>query len=573
MSDPSAVSLQGMNACACCSGLSAETPLGVSNRPGLNAISYRVGEHAEFKASLLAALSDASRSPLQGLRTRDDDDFAIAFLDATATLADVLTFYQERIANESYLRTATERRSLLELARLIGYALRPGVAASAFLAFTLDSSAGAPQQAPIALGARVQSIPGPGQTPQTFETVENIVANVEWNALKPQMSLPRLPVPGDTAVYLQGVTTNLKVGDAILFVGPESDPNHRYNWEFRRLIAVQTDPLGNWTRVDWDNALGSNLSLDPNQPGIYALRQRAALFGFNAPIPATLSEQTLKNYGLWDPIPDDWSFSIDNLTIDLDSLYPSVVAESWIALIGPAGQKIYRAYRVNETSRADFTLAGKTTEILLDSDPDQMLPSFAQTYRSTMAYVQSELLTLGDTPITTPITGAQITLAAPPVNALTTGQRLAASGLDSTGNAALSELVVISAIDSSGMVLTLDSALNNTYARGSFSLNANVAAATHGESVQEALGGGDASQGFQSFRLHQGPLTYVSAANAAGAESTLTLTVNDLLWQEAASFYGHGLQERIYTTQPSNEGVTSVNFGDGVSGARLPTAN
>jgi len=37
-----------------------------------------------------------------------------------ATLADVLTFYQERIANELWLRTATERDSLLRLA-LRGY--------------------------------------------------------------------------------------------------------------------------------------------------------------------------------------------------------------------------------------------------------------------------------------------------------------------------------------------------------------------------------------------------------------------------------------------------------------------
>ena len=41
----------------------------------------------------------------------------------------MLTFYQERIANESYLRTATERVSLQEMGKLIGYRLRPGVAA------------------------------------------------------------------------------------------------------------------------------------------------------------------------------------------------------------------------------------------------------------------------------------------------------------------------------------------------------------------------------------------------------------------------------------------------------------
>ena len=49
--------------------------------------------------------------PLRNLKTRDPNDFAIALLDAWATVADVLTFYHERIANEGYLRTATERRS------------------------------------------------------------------------------------------------------------------------------------------------------------------------------------------------------------------------------------------------------------------------------------------------------------------------------------------------------------------------------------------------------------------------------------------------------------------------------
>ena len=43
-------------------------------------------------------------------------DLAIAILDAWATVAYILTFYQERIANEGFLRTATERMSILELA-------------------------------------------------------------------------------------------------------------------------------------------------------------------------------------------------------------------------------------------------------------------------------------------------------------------------------------------------------------------------------------------------------------------------------------------------------------------------
>src|SRR3712207_4233645 len=125
---------------------------------------------------MLARLSSSREGALRAFRTRDDEDFAIALLDAWATVADVLTFYQERIANESYLRTATERVSLLHLARLIGYELRPGVAAGTFLAFTLEDAPGSPGEVTLDVGTRVQSLPGPGEQPQTFETVEQIEA-------------------------------------------------------------------------------------------------------------------------------------------------------------------------------------------------------------------------------------------------------------------------------------------------------------------------------------------------------------------------------------------------------------
>ena len=63
----------------------------------------------------------ADFAPLGALRTREEADFTIGLIDAFACAADVLTFYQERIANESYLRTAVERISLQELGKLIGY--------------------------------------------------------------------------------------------------------------------------------------------------------------------------------------------------------------------------------------------------------------------------------------------------------------------------------------------------------------------------------------------------------------------------------------------------------------------
>ena len=44
-------------ACGCCDGIAAETPQGLDNRPGLSAFAYRIGDHAQFRASVHASLS------------------------------------------------------------------------------------------------------------------------------------------------------------------------------------------------------------------------------------------------------------------------------------------------------------------------------------------------------------------------------------------------------------------------------------------------------------------------------------------------------------------------------------
>src|SRR5215212_4296870 len=117
--------------CGCCEG--EPPPPAHENRPSLTTLNYRIGTHATFLRRMLDRLArveisdgpNAGARPLSALSTRATDDPAIALLDAWAVAADVLTFYQERIANEGYLRTAIERRSVLELARLVGYTLRP----------------------------------------------------------------------------------------------------------------------------------------------------------------------------------------------------------------------------------------------------------------------------------------------------------------------------------------------------------------------------------------------------------------------------------------------------------------
>ncbi len=143
-------------------------------RPASRAIAYRVGAHAQFKRVAAGpALAAPSCPALAGLGARDDGDFTIALCDALATTLDVLAFYQERIANENYLRTATERRSILELARLIGYELAPGRGGLDLPRLHPSGGPGQPgaggrSRSTIPVGAKVQSVPGPGGAAADF---------------------------------------------------------------------------------------------------------------------------------------------------------------------------------------------------------------------------------------------------------------------------------------------------------------------------------------------------------------------------------------------------------------------
>lgn len=254
--------------CDCCSGTQPETPAAEINPPAQSALSYRVGTHGIFLETMLARLSGfaleapaadggsgGTLAPLARLSTRDPSDPSIALLDAWATVADVLSFYQERIANEGYLPTAQQRRSVLELARLIGYRPRPGVAASVKLAFTVAGGF----DGTIPAGTRAQSIPGTGETPQFFETSADLAARDQWNTLAPRLTRPQLITPamssgsaaasGDAiplvtgadvidTVYLDGITNNLKPGDAVFFIfGPNADADADPPQQYLRLVA------------------------------------------------------------------------------------------------------------------------------------------------------------------------------------------------------------------------------------------------------------------------------------------------------------------------------------------------
>ena len=348
-------------------------------------------------------------SGLLGLRTRDPGDFSIALLDSWAVTLDILTFYTERLANEAYLRTAVDQRSVTELAALVGYLPSPGVSASATLAFTLSTAPGAPASAVIPAGTRVQSVPGPGQAPAGLR-----------NLGRPDRArqLERAARAGDPAVvavrneqstWIAGEVSNISIGDALLFVAaPGGVPSTTGPAEVRYVTAVQADPVAKATKLTWDTALGTpELAAGA---AMYAFRRKAALFGANAPSPALLSGPGLVNLpGYPGPSGYRWNYlsGFTDSRVALDSAYPALVPApggppQWLALTGmtvgdyygqdhlDAGEALTMLYTIDaatDGNPARFGLSARATTVTTANPQVLVAGSSARAQASSVADV------------------------------------------------------------------------------------------------------------------------------------------------------------------------------------------
>ena len=562
--------------CGCCTGVTERTPLEVQNRPGLSAIAYRVATYADFRASLVAGLTDSHRPELAKLGTRDADDFTIAVLDAWSVASDVLTFYSERLAQEAYLRTAQERISLQELGRLIGYRLRPGVAAQTPLAFALEPPPDVPATASrdpgsvppvtpptvqIEPGLRVQSIPGPGEQPQTFETVEEIEARPEWNAMPASTTVTFVPGMGDTHAYLKGAALSLKPGDVILFAGQDIDvvPDH---WDVRILQTVVADADADRTLVTWDRGLGSaRWHVTPANPPIpFALRKRIDVFGHNAPFKGLIDNPRTTS---------DWTFALSPAGtnyVDLDGSHPDVTVGSWVVLSIPTYRELFKVQSVTELSRADYATSGNVTRLLLEEGENYA--TFASAVRETTVYAVQDPFEFAEAPDDTDVENDTIRFDVD-VSAMRPGRRLLVHGTTTGGDDAVEEAAVKTA---SGDQVALDGNLVHVFERDTVVVYGNVALATHGETVQQLLGSGRAASSFQRFTLAHDPLTYVqSSSDPSGAQAALEVRVNDVRWDETPTLFDAGATDRDYVVRTDEQNKTYVQFGDGTNGSRLPS--
>jgi hypothetical protein len=642
-----------LETCGCFPGPPGAPPR-PDNLPGLDAIAYRIAAYPDVLARMLAALPAAGADTDIGrLTTRAPDDPAIALLDAFALVADVLSFYSERIANEGYLRTAVERRSVLELARAIGYELGPGVAANAFLTFNVENrvvAEGAPATQPaealVGGGTRVESLPATGGPPQSFETGGDLLARSDFNELRLRLTREQALEAAATTVYLAGTSTDVREGEVLLLAAPGPTGQVAGTPKPRRVHRLIPEPEHDRTRVElaaspappavkpamtlapgviafaaprldgaqaelaiggsvWsERGLTTLLSvygwqrsavakyfapkavtpppLPPAAPGVYAFGAQAAPFGNNAPLQPTLPDAMkavfTKN---WDTAATGVNVTTDSQgtslgatnLIRLDATY-RVTPDSWVVLA--AGDVTngtpFRVSGATDLSVADYALSGRVTQLALATAAGVAADASAFKPRATTALLQSRRLELAEVPLADTIGEATIELELDRlVLGLAEGRPVAVTGERADlGGATATEILWVREVTHAGGRTTLHtSPLTHPYVRRTVRIAANVAPATHGETVREVLGSGN-GRALQRFALHKPPLTYVSAATPSGTRSTLEVRVDGVLWEEAPSLLDLGPTDERYVVRRDEDKATVV-FGDGVHGARVPT--
>ena len=297
---------------------------------------------------------------------------------------------------------------------------------------------GRPAEAMIPSGTRVQSLPTGGGLPQTFETADAFLAKAAWNQLHPVTSEPQDLDADVQTIYLAGTATGVHEGDVLLLAlpGPTGEVTgtpqprlaHRVvlkgGLDRTRVeleaaaepakrqqkptyvsgkIGYQSTPLTGakaelaiggsaWSEQsmstlllvnDWAPAILSVYfaqkpapppDLGPADPGVFAFRTRAAIYGHNAPnhaqLPADVKTAFPKG---WDDTSTganvtttSQGVTVGSTTIRLDTT-SRAAPDSWVILTmgSPDQGKAYRIGRAHDTSLADFAISAKVTELAL----------------------------------------------------------------------------------------------------------------------------------------------------------------------------------------------------------------
>lgn len=538
---------------------------------GLDSLPRQTRTFSRVRRALLVGVRSADKTALSRWEARGTRDLGILWLEMWAYVADVLDFYDERIANETYIRTAQRRTSLRRLIELLGYIQAPGVAGSVVLGALADG------RVPVVLpaGTAFRSDAFGEEAPQIFELDEPVriePAKNEWrvgplkNGTLPQATPTVAADPQAGLTSPRGRTKFLPFEPGSLGVGADSYISIGFSSGIPmvdRIVGVKPFE-GADSRSYLEVELNRGIQLAQTAPERLSVKTPTSTAGVSA-------------------------ISSDRMRLSLDGLYPRIKQGDYVLITNSQSASslslvqvsaVATTTRVIEDSQnpqASPRILAKTpvTQLILLSmiggAPSSLSVHFDWVRAGTLAAVRSidiapsELSGLRRVPLDgvleVPSTGRQIE-----------GEFLI-QGSNERGTHGSGSVQIDGARRGAFGLQSTASSTGPSNFLAPLQIFGNVIHASRGESVhREILGSGNPRDAHQRFTLRKKPLTYLPAPELErGIRSTLEVRVDGILWTEVRSFYGSGSEDTVYTVRHDDAQETILVFGDGVRGARLPS--
>jgi hypothetical protein len=583
--------------CSCgCGGACGEAPtrFPIQNPSGLAQIAYRAGTFATFRRALLLALP--GESELAAWQPTAGDDLGLQVVDWWAYIADVLTFYNERIANEDYLGTAALDASVAHLVSLLGYRPRPGIGAVG----TLAAIASGPGPLVLPKGLAIASKATPAVPSQTFETVATTTFAQPTSVpgptpddlgTAPPVNGPPPAVPGAAepaghtqliargGVLVKGSPTAVAVGDRLLLMTKAwSDPDDPVVVVSVTALVPEKDPHGRKNtriRLDGTSALPATAKAADyrlaysTHTGHLSTLPSGATVVTNSTLVLDGPARYLK---AGDPLlvttpgagtggsPGD-GFDVVRLTQYAEALWYANAPSASNPGTPPSG----------DTPGIPLVVAMLTVKASSSAN-------LAGDYGSQVSKVAvhsgwRDVGPLLDTPVHT-LTALpnRLTLAVKPA----AGPGVATPALVEDANGVGASVAATPDPDSSDVTISgTDTTAKNPALQAPLRILWDLVTVSRGATVRdEVLGSGDATRPGQDFALSKAPVTFLTdfpGRSGDGYSSTVILAVGGRYWTEVPSLYGHGPDEAVFETYNDDDGRTHVRTGNGETGRRLPS--
>lgn len=553
-------------------------PLPLHIGAGLNHLPRQIASFPEFRRAMLYLLQTeqvqlidtnnnlVNLKPLANWRARGNDDLGLMLLEMWAYVCDVLSFYDEAIANESYIRTSQLRPGIRRLVALLGYRPAPAVGSSVQLAALADGRL--PLKLPA--GTAFRSGAFNGNPPQVFELDQEATIHPltnKWKLLPPHPGTIQQQFPAQLTI---APTYDIKEEAVVLLVNA-ADQNQNTGSKVQTLEKYTGIDKKQYTRIGFTTVTKLSAGTPLDSLKIFIPTQTARLWTLNNP-----------------------SDSVTANTLVLENQFTRLKANEYILVTCNDEVRWFTIKQVKDVSRqpmasSDMTINGNTyqlpgmsisvTEITLDVNLNdagrkQPGPDWDNSDREgiTVHFAMQTAARVIDEPKSGVSSGDPLYFdgfVEQPVDEITATNFLL-QDVNTRGAA------VEGAVNFTEKKLTLGQDVTWTpELQSPVTVYGNVITARRGEKVvNEKMGSGNASQVNQTFKLKKKPLTYYlspTADNDNGVENTLIIHVNGVQWTEVNSFYGRNENEQIYIVRQNDDGDTLVTFGDGIRGQRLPS--